>query len=82
MTSREILKAKIDHVSEEHLGLLEEILKAFETAQIKKDSRGKPKWKLEAAEWRAFLERFAGCMSDAPIQRSPQGEFEDRQELL
>lgn len=82
MASREILKAKIDHVGEEHLGLLEDILNAFATAKVKKDSNKKPKKKLKDAEWRAFLDKFAGCMSDAPIQRGPQGEFEKREKIL
>jgi hypothetical protein len=82
MTSRETLKAKIDHVSEEHLDLLEEILKAFQTVQVEKTSNDKPKKKLEGTEWRAFLEKFAGCISGAPIQRGSQGEFENREKIL
>ena len=31
--------------------------------------------------WHDFVERTAGILSDAPIQRWPEGDFEDREPL-
>lgn len=29
-----------------------------------------------------FIEKTAGCMADDPIQRPPQGEYEDRENIV
>ena len=35
----------------------------------------------EQAEWEAFVDRYAGCLCDAPITRGDQGVYEIREEL-
>jgi len=32
-------------------------------------------------EWLAFLEETAGSLSDDPIERGPQGEYEERESI-
>ena len=32
----------------------------------------------ETEDWKAFLDRTYGILADAPIQRWPQGEYEER----
>lgn len=32
-------------------------------------------------EWKRFVEKFAGCLADTPIERGDQGKFEVREEL-
>lgn len=29
-----------------------------------------------------FIEKTAGCMANAPIRRPPQGEYEDREDIV
>ena len=31
--------------------------------------------KNEKEEWRLFLDKFAGCLADDPIERGDQGQF-------
>ena len=35
----------------------------------------------ERTEWEAFVDRYSGCFSDAPIERGAQGVYEIREEL-
>jgi len=33
-------------------------------------------------DWNKFLDRYAGCLADTPIERGDQGNFEQREELV
>ena len=50
--------------------------------QIKNASNLVSKQNTELDEWGDFFEKTAGCFSDNPIERAPQGELEQRLELL
>lgn len=74
MISREILKSQINTIGDEHLTLPYEILKSFETAPSATEY-SPPDEKTEKSNWRKFLEKYSGCMADAPIRRAPQGNM-------
>ena len=65
--TKEQLKAEIDKVPEENLGVLYKIVKALEEPQ---EGRSKP---VDAAEWKAWIAETYGSMADAPIDISPAG---------
>jgi hypothetical protein len=74
MISREMLKTKVDHLDDEHLELLDEILNFLAMARDRNTPMKETECRPEGAEWRAFLEKFAGCMKDAPMKRQPQSD--------
>jgi hypothetical protein len=65
--TKDLLKAEIDKVPEENLGVLYKIVKALEEPQ---EDRSKP---VDAAEWKAWIAETYGSMADAPIEISPAG---------
>lgn len=72
MTQRDGIKQEIDKVREENLPVLLKIVQALEQPV----SPAPPRQKLE---WQAFIEETYGSLRDAPIERGPQGEFEQRE---
>lgn len=36
---------------------------------------------MTQAEWQAWVQRMAGCISDPGFERQPQGEYEEREPL-
>jgi regulator of RNase E activity RraB len=50
--------------------------------QIKNASNLVSKPNTESDEWGDFFEKTAGSFADNPIERAPQGELEQRLELL
>ena len=84
MMTRELLKKEIDNVRDEYLLVLFRIIKAFEHSnengietlhvpQAKKRNK---------AEWRSFLENYAGSLAETPIERGDQGKYEQREAIL
>ncbi|HLP92030.1 MAG TPA: DUF2281 domain-containing protein [Nostocaceae cyanobacterium] len=66
----------------------EEVLKFIEFLQFKAqkhdiDQESQPQQKSpEELGWPpGFFEETAGCLADDPIQRYPQGEYEEREQL-
>ena len=72
MVTKDLLKAEIDKVPEEHLGVLYKIVKALEEPARKE---------LDEAEWKAFIAETYGSTADAPIERGEQGSYEVREPL-
>lgn len=72
MVTKDLLKAEIDKVPEEHLGVLYKIVKALEEPLRKE---------LDEAAWKAFVAEAYGSMGDAPIERGEQGSYEVREPL-
>ncbi len=79
MITKELIKSEIDMVQEEYLEALFKIIKAFEVPAKGIDV---PLQASEASEWKAFINKFAGCMADNPIKRGEQGEYEIREKLI
>lgn len=80
MISRQIIKEEIDKVQDGYLDVLYRIVKVFEYPERLKDLEiDKPCEKNEKEEWRLFLDKYAGCLADDPIERGDQGQFETRE---
>lgn len=73
MITKDLLKAEIDKVPDEHLGVLYKIVKALEEEPARKE--------LDEAAWKAFIAEAYGSMGDAPIERGEQGHYEVREPL-
>ncbi len=61
---------------------LEMLKRKKQQQQIKNASDLVSKQNTATDEWGDFFEKTAGCFSDNPIERAPQGELEQRLELL
>lgn len=72
MTIRERVRAELDKVDDEYLGVVERMLEALERPSDPERTR---------ESWSEFLSSTYGSMADAPIERGPQGELEVRDEL-
>jgi hypothetical protein len=74
MINRELLKKEIDNVQDEYLVPLYKIIKTFEeTDKFANIAAERPPGKNKKADWRIFVEKFAGSLEDSPIQRGDQG---------
>jgi hypothetical protein len=71
LSSKELIKAEIDDVGDEYLDALLKIIKAF----------SKPS-NTDKNDWHDFIEKFSGCLSEHPIERGSQGNYELRVEIL
>lgn len=74
--TKELLKQEIDYIQDQYVDALYMIIKAFEypsPPSVPPDTE---------AEWRTFLETFAGICADAPLERGEQGRNEVREPLL
>lgn len=70
MVTKELLKAEIDKVPQEHLGVLYKIVRALEEPVNEE---------LDEASWKAFIAETYGSMADAPIERGDTGSFAIRE---
>jgi hypothetical protein len=79
LVSRETLKSEIDNVQEQYLAILYNIIKSFEVSPPVQDLNS-PGFDRVAnqQEWAQFIDKFAGCLADDPIERGDQGQFEVR----
>jgi hypothetical protein len=81
MITKELLKKEIDNVQDEYLIPLYKIIKTFEESDEFTDYKtGEIKNENKKMEWKRFIEKFAGCLADTPIERGDQGNFEIRKE--
>jgi hypothetical protein len=82
MITKELLKKEIDNVQDAYLIPLYKIIKTFEEPDGFTDPKaGKAANENKKEEWKKFVEKFAGCLADTPIERGDQGKFELREEL-
>ncbi len=80
MITREVLKSEIDNVQDQYLAILYNIIKSFEISAVS-EAQKKRRKDSNQKEWHQFIDKFAGCLSDDPIKRGNQGDFEIREEL-
>lgn len=71
--TKELLKAEIEKVPEEHLGVLFRIVQALEEPPAARSET--------AADWKAWVDKHYGSFADAPIERGEQGDYEVREPL-
>ncbi|HEX6901521.1 MAG TPA: hypothetical protein VF789_17470 [Thermoanaerobaculia bacterium] len=74
MITKELLKAEIDKVPDEHLGVLYRIVRALEGPA----EECRP---MDDSEWKAWIAEMYGSTADAPIERGEQGTYEIREPL-
>ncbi len=87
MITKEVIKAEIDKIQDQYLTTLYRIIKAFEdipashrdqdiqNSEMPKDENE------ERKEWLSFIRSTYGSLSDDPIERGDQGEFEIRETI-
>lgn len=76
MITKELLKAEIDKVPEENLGVLYKIVKALEEPREKSDQGARGG---DATAWKAWIAETYGSTADAPLERGEQGSYEVRE---
>lgn len=69
MTTREVVKSKVDKVQDEYLDVLFRMIVSLETPPGSEDAAG---------GWIEFVGSTYGCLAEAPIARGDQGELEVR----
>jgi hypothetical protein len=74
--TKDLLKAEIDKVPEENLGVLYKIVKALE--EPRQEDRLRP---ADTAEWKSWIAEIYDSTADAPIERGEQGSYEVREPL-
>jgi hypothetical protein len=83
MVTRELVKSEIDKLQDRYLETLYRIIKAFDYIPASKKNVAKTEIGQnedeETREWLSFIESTYGCLSDDPIERGGQGEFEIRE---
>jgi len=83
MITKNILKAQIDRIPYEYIGVIYRIIQIFEnlTDDIN-ENKIKPSiynQTYDKEEWLEFINDTYGCLKDDPIKRWEQGEFEVRE---
>ncbi|MBM3212440.1 hypothetical protein FJZ33_09480 [Candidatus Poribacteria bacterium] len=79
MVTRNLLKDEIDKVNDRYLEILYRIIKAFENPQDA--GRFNITDSLATSSWEKFIKETYGCLSDDPIERSEQGQYEIREAI-
>lgn len=71
MTIRDQVKADLDRLDDEYLGIVQRMVESLE----------RPYHQEPGQAWDEFIASTFGSMADAPIERGEQGEFEARDAL-
>lgn len=71
--TKEQIKAEIDGIRDEYLGVLYRIILALE-----EPVRSGENAESEDLDWNQFVSEMYGSMADAPIERGEQGLLESR----
>jgi len=83
MITRERLKEEIDNVQDEYIIPLYKIIKTFEYSDdLNEFDLGRIDKAQRKEDWYRFIDSFAGCLADTPIERGDQGDFELREEVV
>ena len=82
MITKRLIQKEIENVSEEHLPVLYRIVRALEemAGEPPATEMRSPHW--NGNRWHDFVAETYGCMADAPLERSEEGEFEIREDLV
>jgi len=81
MITKEIIKSEIDRVQNEYLEPLFKIIKAFEKPDILSNQYLTKNINDDNSDWKDFINSTYGCLSDAPIERGGQGNYEIRENI-
>lgn len=81
MITKALVKDEIDKVPSEHLPILYRIIQALEgPVEAMRGVRAK-KASPPQEDWHRFITETYGSFADAPIERGPQGRYEEREEF-
>lgn len=80
MTTKDLLKSKIENIREDYLGVLLRVMNSLESrsSRFKRRSR---KAQLQENDWLDFIEQTYGCISADPLERKEQGDYEIREPM-
>ncbi|MEA3476365.1 MAG: hypothetical protein U9R23_08015 [Candidatus Cloacimonadota bacterium] len=84
MINKKLLKLEIDKIPEEYLTILYKIIKSLEKPnEIRDLTVGKnSNFELDSDfSWNDFINSTYGSLSDSPIKRGKQGNFEIRNSI-
>lgn len=82
MISRQVIKEEIDKVQDGYLDVLYRIVKVFEDSSRLRDLEiDKFPTDNKKRDWQFFIDKFAGCLADDPVERGDQGTFEIREKF-
>ena len=80
ITTKELLKSKLENIREEYLDILLRMANSFEAlgTRTKKTSQQR---RLPEDTWLEFIQETYGCLANDPIKRGDQGSFEVREAM-
>ncbi len=82
MITKRLIQEEIEKVRDEHLPVLYRIVRAFEDVAAEPPANEMPLPLGNGNRWRDFVAETFGCMADAPLERSEEGEIEVREDLV
>lgn len=81
MVTKEVVKAELEYLQDEYVEVVYKVIKALEMPLVESDRRLDAFPVSAQSAWEAFVDRYAGCLKEAPIARGEQGTYEMREEL-
>ena len=84
MITKEKIKTEIDNLKDDYLEILYRIIKALEMpiGEVAEQTETKSTQSSKGqAEWHSFIRETYGCLSETPIERGDQGEYEVREAI-
>lgn len=85
MITKQVLKEEIDHVRDEYLEALYQIIRAFSSSIEEAhhpQKAGEPSGLVtDASDWHAFIQETYGCLAEDPIERADQGTYDRREDI-
>ncbi len=82
MITKRLIQEEIENVPDEHLPVLYRIVRAFEEVAVEPPAREVQLPLGNGNRWHDFVAETYGCMADAPLERSEEGEVEVREDLV
>jgi len=84
MLSSEKLKSEIDKIPKEYYGDILDILKSFKIKKKYSFKKSVPykKSNKNSDNWMSFISQTYGSLSEFPIEREEQGNYETREEIV
>jgi hypothetical protein len=76
--SQLVMKSRVKADGSITLTLPPEVAREGDEVRVTVDTPAKP---MTQAEWAAWVQRMAGCITDPGFERHPQGEYEVREPL-
>ncbi len=82
MITKRLIQEEIENVADEHLPVLYRIVRALEDMAVAPPAAELQLPHGNGNRWHDFIAETYGCMADAPLERSEEGELEVREDLV